>query len=277
MNPLVALMHVLLIPVLMSASGCGTAVLRGRALQPVDWDLPPGDVARGEHLVRGPLTCTECHGADLGGRVLMDSIVFARVTAPNLTPGRGGLGRLSDERWRRALWFGQGAAGEPLLMMPVEGWRAMSAQDVADAVAYLQTLPPADNELPATRVGPVGALAVLTGKLHVPPDDRPAPPAAAQVAASADVVSRGRYLAGLSSCLGCHAREGTGRELAPGVVAPALSAAVMERMGADGFARAVQEGVAPNGRKLSPLMPYTSFVRMPREDVDAIRAFLMAP
>src|SRR3569832_2785638 len=51
--------------------------------------------ARGEHLAitRG---CTDCHGADLGGRVLVDAFPIGRLAAPNLTRGRGGIGNRLD-------------------------------------------------------------------------------------------------------------------------------------------------------------------------------------
>ncbi|MER9326829.1 cytochrome c [Mesorhizobium sp. M0587] len=48
------------------------------------------------------------------------------------------------------------------------------------------------------------------------------------------------------------------------------------RYSADEFVRAVQEGVRRDGADLYPAMPYDSFARMSREDVLAIRAYLLA-
>jgi hypothetical protein len=45
----------------------------------------PQTVARGRHLARTLGGCTECHGADLGGRVMADEPML-RLVAPNGLP-----------------------------------------------------------------------------------------------------------------------------------------------------------------------------------------------
>jgi hypothetical protein len=54
-------------------------------------------LARGRRVadVRG---CTDCHGARLEGRVLMDNPLVGRLAPPNLTAGRGGRGASSCRR-----------------------------------------------------------------------------------------------------------------------------------------------------------------------------------
>ena len=49
-------------------------------------------IARGQHLSRAISKCVECHGDDLGGQLVFDGLPMARVVAPNLTSGRGGVG-----------------------------------------------------------------------------------------------------------------------------------------------------------------------------------------
>jgi len=44
----------------------------------------------------------------------------------------------------------------------------------------------------------------------------------------------------------------------------------------DDFYRAMHEGVAPHGERLYPAFPYPNFTKMTRDDVNAIRAYLMS-
>src|SRR5438309_6693039 len=48
-------------------------------------------IARGRHIVNAISVCTECHAANLSGRVMAD-VPPIRLVAPNLTRGRGGVG-----------------------------------------------------------------------------------------------------------------------------------------------------------------------------------------
>ena len=47
------------------------------------------------------------------------------------------------------------------------------------------------------------------------------------------------------------------------------------RWSADDFYKAMHDGTSPGGRQLYPAMPYTSYRAMPRDDVDAVFAYLM--
>src|SRR5450631_3489301 len=67
-------------------------------------DLPTESVAiptdisaiqRGQHLASAVAACAECHGSNLAGKVQFDDPLLARIVAPNLTRGRGGLGAAS--------------------------------------------------------------------------------------------------------------------------------------------------------------------------------------
>lgn len=269
---LFSLLGVLVAP-LLGMGGCALARLQPRLREQELLPLPKGDPARGANLVRGVLTCTECHGPQLAGVVLVDEPFFARIVAPNLTPGRGGIGRVAADVWLRAIRHGEARDGRPLLMMPVEGWRALSSQDLADSIAFLQQVEPADLVLPASTLGPFGYAAVATGALHLPPNDNPPPPP--QPAAANDVLARGRYLLSVSSCLGCHSATGEGRELAPGVVAPSLSPDAVRKMTAQQFADAVREGRGIDGRQLSALMPAASFRALTEDDLAALRRALL--
>jgi mono/diheme cytochrome c family protein len=101
---------------------------------------------------------------------------------------------------------------------------------------------------------------------------------------SYDEIARGRYLAILGDCSGCHTKPG-GKPYAGGypittpfgdLLSPNLTPDKDTGIGNwsdDQFVAAVQQGVAPEGH-LYPAMPYTNFAAMSRQDVLAIRAYL---
>src|SRR4051794_41813176 len=49
-------------------------------------------LARGRHLAEVIGKCPICHAPDYGGKVLADNVAFGRLSAGNLTSGRGGIG-----------------------------------------------------------------------------------------------------------------------------------------------------------------------------------------
>ena len=95
-----------------------------------------GDPAHGKYLVKDVLVCGECHGADLSGGVVLESALLGRITAPNLTAGRGGLGAKSLHEWDLAVRHGI-ANRRALLLMPSEGYSHLTAQDMRDEAMSL--------------------------------------------------------------------------------------------------------------------------------------------
>src|SRR5512138_3776991 len=145
-------------------------------LREKDYDVPvekitiPTDQAsieRGKHIVAIRM-CQDCHGKDLSGQ--SDSVPgLITLAFPNLTPGVGGVGATNtDEDWVRAIRHGVGHDGRGLILMPSRVWYYLSDDDLADIIAYLKSLPPVDNELPKTELGPLGRVMMTLGKL--PPE-----------------------------------------------------------------------------------------------------------
>jgi mono/diheme cytochrome c family protein len=120
-------------------------------------------------------------------------------------------------------------------------------------------------------------------------DDAPgiAPPLAG-APASAAVLARGEYLTKAADCIACHTVPDSHKPFAGGVAfklpmgiiySSNITADPTTGIGAwtdDEFVRAVREGVRNDGQHLYPAFPYTSYTRLARSDVLAIKAYLMS-
>src|SRR5688500_9335793 len=108
-------------------------------------------LARGEHIMRIH-SCQFCHGERLEGQVFLD-IPPAVAVASNLTPGRGGVGQAySGGDWDRAIRYGIRPNGKMLLpFMPYRLFNKLNDVDAGHLAAYLESLQPVDNEVPASR------------------------------------------------------------------------------------------------------------------------------
>ncbi len=103
---------------------------------------------------------------------------------------------------------------------------------------------------------------------------------------SEESVQRGEYLARAGNCAGCHtARDGQpfagGRPIATPIgriqatnITPDLEAGI-GRYSIDDFVKVMREGVAKDGHRLYPAMPYTSYARLSQADLVALYAYFM--
>jgi mono/diheme cytochrome c family protein len=108
--------------------------------------------------------------------------------------------------------------------------------------------------------------------------------ASAQDTQSFDRIERGRYLAVLGDCAGCHTAPG-GAPFAGGValqtpfgtlVAPNITSdpdTGIGNMTNDEFLAVLHEGRGHNGKRLYPAMPYPAYTKMTDDDVLAMRAY----
>ncbi|MDD3484922.1 c-type cytochrome [Azovibrio restrictus] len=108
----------------------------------------------------------------------------------------------------------------------------------------------------------------------------------ALAAADASLVERGRYLARLGDCVACHtsgneAPMAGGRALETPFgklystnITPDKETGIGNYSFAQ-FDRAMRQGVAADGHNLYPAMPYPSYAKMTREDMQALYAYLM--
>ena len=98
-------------------------------------------------------------------------------------------------------------------------------------------------------------------------------------------IERGRYLAVLGDCVGCHTAPG-GTPFAGGaaletpfgaLLGPNITPDVATGVGAwseEDFRRAMHEGIGKDGARLYPAMPYPAYTKVTRDDVSAIWAYL---
>ena len=111
--------------------------------------------------------------------------------------------------------------------------------------------------------------------------------AAAQGAPANDLVRRGEYLARLGDCVACHTAPG-GKPYAGGlmintpfggIASPNITPDEATGIGGwtdEQFYRAMHEGRGVRGGYLYPAFPFTSFTKVSREDVLAIKAYLFS-
>lgn len=106
-------------------------------------DSPPAELIGFQQMLAE--FCEECLGPGVSGQVMEDDPVVARLVAPNLTAGWGGVGgTYRDEDWVRALRQGVGIDGQSLLVMPSDMFYHLSDADLAPGLVF-QSPPPSER------------------------------------------------------------------------------------------------------------------------------------
>lgn len=247
---------------------------------------------RGTYLERAIVACGNCHtpmgpdgplpGMELAGGLEISEPGLLTAYTPNITPDvETGIGGWSDEELIRAIREGVHPDGSIIRPpMPIVHYRGMSDRDVRAIVAYVRSVPPVRNEVPES-------------VYHIPTPDSWGPPVGSVPEPDTDdLVAYGAYLAGpLGHCIECHTPMVDGRQdyehdLGRGGFAfhgPwGVSVARNITRHPDGIgelrdeevARAITEGVGPDGNRLMPPMPYYAYANLTERDLDAIIAYL---
>lgn len=250
--------------------------------------IPIGDeaaVARGRHLAEAVLLCHGCHGDNLEGGVLVDEPALATIHASNLTSGRGGIGATySDVDLVRAIRHGVNPQGRGLMIMHSDAYNKLGEEDLRALVAYIRSVAPVDNVVPATRAAPLGRVFVALGMFdneavplipaevidHTAPL-RPAP-------APAATAEYGGYLVSLALCAMCHGPRLSG---GPPIEAGAPAAPNVASYAAPGvwteeqFIRTIRTGQTPSGKALDgESMPWEAYARMTDDELLAIWRYM---
>lgn len=264
-------------------------VLSAWLLQPARAETP---LERGTYLMRGVVACGNCHtpkgpdgapipGMELAGGFAIDAPVF-RAVASNITPDKEtGIGAWTDQEIIDAIRNGRRPDGRVLgPPMPYEFYRRMSDADVKAIVAYLRAAKPVSNKVETS-----------TYRIPLPPTHGPtvtrvpSPP-------MSNPIAQGKYLVDIGHCLDCHTpivrggpdmtRMGAGGfelGLPNGgkVVSANLTSANPDGMAkwTDAqVARAIREGVRPDGRRLQPPMAFDWYRHINDRDMSAMITYL---
>jgi LPXTG-motif cell wall-anchored protein len=157
---------------------------------------PPaqGDPQRGAYIfaLNGGCGCHMGPAGFLAGGEKFEG-PFGIVYASNITPdAETGIGDWTDQQIIDAIRLGKRPDGTRLFpVMPYPYFSGISDQDAQDLVAFLRTVQPVNNAMPAREL-----------KAPVPPFQPPQPPPAE---APAEGVARGAYLVNtISHCGDCH-------------------------------------------------------------------------
>ncbi len=223
-------------------------------------------ISRGQHLVEARYGCTSCHGQGLGGGVMLDDPMVGHFFGPNLTTGRGGrTANYTSPDWDRIVRHGVKPDGTPAVMPAADNF-GMTDQELGDIVTYIRSLPPVDNEVEASTLGPVGRILVATGQLPAAADllaDHHAPHAAVPPPSEA-TMEFGAHL--LRPCGACHRADFSGGPVVGGD--PSWPPAANLTPGPDGlagwtyddFVVAMVEGRRKDGTLLgAPMSEMTKF------------------
>ncbi len=238
-------------------------------------------IARGQHLAHAIAKCTDCHTKSLAGQVFIDNPALGRFVPMNLTRGKGGLGAtLKDADWVRAIRHGVGHDGRALRIMPSQEYNNFSVEDIGAIIAYAKSVPPVDNELPPSTLGPVARALIVAGKMplfsaetidhaaHAPPLAPPVGP----------TVEYGNYLTHTAGCAGCHNPTFSGGPIDVGdpswPPAANLTPTGLKAYDEASFMTALRTGIRPGGTKIRDPMPIAWTKDMTDDEIRAVWAYL---
>jgi cytochrome c553 len=236
-------------------------------------------IERGRHIVNSQGMCADCHGPDLGGGMMIDVPVVARIYAANLTSGEGGVatGR-TDLDWERSIRHGVAPDGRKLIFMPSHEYTNLADDDVAAVIAYLKHLPKVDRPPVANTAGPIARVLYLKGDFELLPAellDQQATHLA--VAPTGRTHEAGEYVA--HTCAGCHGKTFSGGPIpgAPPEMKPPANITPdgIGKYTEDDFVRLLREGKRPDGSMAdTTYMPVRFTKNLSDDQIAAVWAFL---
>ena len=236
-------------------------------------------VARGEHVTRALAKCADCHGDDFGGKVMAADPAIGTIAAPNITTGRGSrVTAFADADFERAIRHGTAGDGRRLLIMPSNEYQHLSDDDVAAIIAYIRTVPPVDRDEVPNRPGPLARALYAAGEMPWFPADQVTHGAEVVAAVTVDsTVEYGKYLA-MGGCSGCHGANYSGGKIqgAPPdwPMSANLTPTGLSSYDYAAFAKALTEGVRPDGSHLNPVMPVQATKLMTPVEMTAVWKYL---
>ena len=232
---------------------------------------------RGAHLYNVRLACKECHGENLGGRMVVDAQPVWTWYAPNISKG-GVTKDYTTADWDRIIRHGV-KPDDTNATMPAIDYMALSDQEISDIIAYATNMPAVNDVQPETTLGPVGRVLIASGKMPIAAElidhtatTLDAPPAMAINA------TYGQHIA--QPCVGCHRLEFEGGPIAAGPpdwppAANLTKAGNLKDWSEADFLTAMKTGVRPDGTNLDPVaMPWPILGQLSELELRAMWSYL---
>ena len=307
MNLLKKIILVLLIavPVLLAAAITFTIGWRpfiGPRVHPASnqmFEASPERYERGSYLVNGLMGCMYCHAEhdiDLpgappkmegrgAGRLIASDPELGTVYSANITADQEtGIGSWTDGEVARAIREGIRKDGSALFpLMPYERYRHLSDEDLAAVIVYIRTLPPVKKSVAKPEIKfPINRLVLGMPQPVAAPVHDP------KFSSEAD---RGKHLAELASCSGCHTPiDAFGQERADllfggGMILKDYTGKAISSLNLTPdpsgipyydeaiFIKTIRSGQI-GARKINPIMPWSIYQNLNDDDLKAIFAFI---
>lgn len=173
----------------------------------------PEMLKRGEYLFNSVCSCADCHstrdfskftGPVIDGTLGKGGFEFnedfglpGKFYAKNITPA--GLKDWSDGEIFRAITEGVDKNGEPLFpLMPFISFGKMDKQDIYSIIAYLRTIPPIENNVPAHK--PSFPMNLIMRTIPMKNDFHSIPD-------KSNPVEYGKYVVSAAGCNDCHTQQ----------------------------------------------------------------------
>jgi cytochrome c553 len=233
-------------------------------------------IDRGHHLVLAVGKCVGCHGDNLGGKIFADEPIFARFWASNLTRGKGGIGSTyTDQDYVRAIRYGVRSSGKPLIFMPSEAFNRFNDADLADIIAYVKSVRPVDQVTPPPMIGPIARVISTIGDFPLVPAEMINRQTARPASVPAGVTKEyGDYLITAGGCRSCHNQNLSGGNKIENVMTANLTPTGIGKWTEADFVKALREGVRPDGRILSAVMPWPYTKNLTDDEISAMWMYL---
>jgi mono/diheme cytochrome c family protein len=244
-------------------------------------------IEHGRYLVETIAACGNCHtpkgpngplpDKKLAGGDIIKHEDFTAVV-PNITPDpETGIGRWTDHQIFVAIREGKRPDGSLIgPAMPFRSYRGLADEDVRAIIAYLRTVPAVFNPISAR------------SHYDMPfPDSWGPPPGHVERPPKEDPIAYGAYLAVVAArCMDCHTEQRPGATAEPGaggkpfygpwgvsVSANITPAGLGDWTDAE-IEGAIRSGVARDGHKLFPPMPFAAYAHIAADDMAALIAYL---
>lgn len=229
------------------------------------------------YTIRG---CIDCHGQNLGGKIIESGFITGVIAAPNLTPGSGSaIKDYSDSDLVRVIREGIRPDGRSVLFMPSHKFQVIHKTDIEALVAYMKSVSPIERGMPITRLTiPLRFYHFVNRNLALFPATMVQRPVDFEEEISMSRLEKGKYIA--SSCVGCHGYKLEGGRV-PGappywpIATDLTTTGIAGSWSKEEFIESMQKGITPDGRHLdSRYMPWEAFGQLNKEEFELLWEYM---